>query len=96
MTSLDDCGPVLTPVEAAALQNRSGAVAWFVLPAPSGNGVIARAHTEALDGGRLLPGHLAAKNLDELRSKLPPGLHLDSGHSSVWPPGCLELWWQSD
>ena len=56
MTSLDDHGPLLTPIEAAALHDHPEAVAWFVLRAPHGNGVIARAHTEAVDGGYLLLG----------------------------------------
>jgi hypothetical protein len=93
VTSLDDHGPVLTPVEAAALHDRPEPVAWFVLPAPYGNGVIARAHTEATDGGRLLPGHLAANGLNELRAMLPPGLHRDGSLSVGSPPGCMEWWW---
>ena len=56
MTGVDDHGPVLTPAEAAALHDRREAVAWFVQPAPGGNGVIARAHTEAYNGGQVLPG----------------------------------------
>ncbi len=82
MTNLDDLGPVLTPAEAAALHDRVDAVAWFVLPASHGNGVIARAHTEAHDGGRLLPGHLAANGLGELRAMLPPGLRRDDARSA--------------
>lgn len=54
MTSLDDYGPVLTIAEAAALHDRPEPDAWFVLPAPNGNGLIARAHTEARDGGDLI------------------------------------------
>jgi len=57
VTNLDDLGPVLTPAEAAALHGGVDAVAWFVLPASHSNGVIARAHTEAHDGGHLLPGY---------------------------------------
>ena len=68
---------MLTPAQAAALHDRPEPVAWFVLSAPYGNGVIARAHTEAHNGGHLLPGHLAADSLGELRAMLPPGLHLD-------------------
>ena len=59
-TGLDDPGPALTPAEAAALHDRPEGVAWFAIPAPGGASVIARAHTEAHDGGQLLPGHLAA------------------------------------
>jgi len=93
VTSPDDHGPVLTPAEAAALHDRLEAVAWFVLPASRGNGVIARAHTEAHDGGHLLPGHLAADGLGELRAMLPPGLHRADAPSAGLPPGCLEWWW---
>ena len=93
MTSLDDHGPLLTPIEAAALHDRPETVAWFVLPASHGNGVIARAHTEAHDGGHLLPGHLAADDLGELRAMLPPGLRRDNVRSAGSPPGCLEWWW---
>ena len=93
MTSLQDHGPSLTPAEAAALHDRPERVAWIVLPAPGGNGVIARAHTEAHDGGRLLPGHLAADDLAALRAKLPPGLRLDTQRSAGSPPGCLGWWW---
>jgi hypothetical protein len=79
LTSLDDLGPALTPAEAAAIhdQPESAAVAWFAIPAPGGAGVIARAHTEAHDGGRLLPGHLAAAGLAELHAMMPPGLTFD-------------------
>lgn len=54
-TGLNDPGPVLTPAQATALHARHEAVAWFAVPGLNG-GVIARAHTEARDGGRLLPG----------------------------------------
>ena len=84
---------MLTPVEAATLHDRPEPVAWFVLPAPNGNGVIARARTEAHDGGHLLPGHLAADDLGGLRAMLPPGLRLDDARSAGSPPGCLEWWW---
>ena len=47
---IGDHGPALTPAEAAALHDRPERVAWFVLPAPSGNGVIARAHMEGRRG----------------------------------------------
>jgi hypothetical protein len=60
LTGLDDPGPALTPAKAAALHDRPEGVAWFAIPAPNGAGVIARAHTEAHDGGQLMPGHLAA------------------------------------
>lgn len=77
MSSTDDYGPVLTPAEATALHERPEPVAWLMLPALDGNGLVARAYTEAHDGGQLLPGHLVANDLEELRAKLPPGLHLD-------------------
>ena len=93
MTSLQDHGPSLTPAEAAALHDRAERVAWLVLPAPGGNGVIARVHTEAHDGGLLLPGHLAADDLAELGAMLPPGLRLDETRSAGSPPGCLGWWW---
>ena len=59
---------------AAALRDRPEDMAWFATPAPSGTGVIARAHTEAHDGGLLLPGHLAAADLAVLHALVPPGL----------------------
>ena len=62
LPSYDDPGPLLTLAEVTALHARSEAVAWFVVPGPDG-GVIARAHTEAHDGGHLLLGHLAAGDL---------------------------------
>lgn len=65
------------------------AVAWFAIPAPNGAGVIARAHTEAGDGGRLLPGHLAAGSLDELQAMMPPGLTFDPAPVVGSPQGCL-------
>ena len=76
MIDLDNPGPALTPAEAAALHNQPEGVtvAWFAVPAPDGAGVIARAHTEARDGGQMLPGHLAARDLDELHTMMPPGL----------------------
>ena len=58
MTSLADHGPVLTPIEAATLHDRPEPVPWFVLPAPRGKGVIARAHMVGEDQRfdmRLLP-----------------------------------------
>ena len=39
--------------------------------------MVARAHTMAHDGGRLLPGHLAAADLAELQAMVPPGLTFD-------------------
>ena len=92
-TSLDDPGPLLTPVAAAALHDRPEGMAWFATPAPSGTGVIARAHTEAHDGGRLLPGHLAASDLVELQAMVPPGLTFDPTLTVESPPGCLGWWW---
>lgn len=93
MPNLDDLGPVLTPAEAAALYDRPEGVAWFAIPALSGAGVIARAHTEARDGGRLLPGHLAARDLAELQTMMPPGLTFDPMRGVGSPPGCLGWWW---
>ena len=93
MTSVDDHGPVLTRDEAAALHDRPEGVAWFAIPAPGGAGVIARAHTEARDGGRLLPGHLAAASLAELHGMMPPGLAFDPVLLAGSPPGCLGWWW---
>jgi len=81
MTSLDDPGTALTRAQAAALHDRPEGVAWFSIPAPSGAGVIARAHTEAHDGGQLLPGHVAACGLTD------QALVVGS------PPGCLGWWW---
>ncbi len=83
----------MTPAEAAALHDRSEGVAWFAIPAPDGAGVMARAHTEARNGGRLLPGHLAAGSLDELHTMMPPGLTFDPAHVVGSPPGCLGWWW---
>jgi len=95
LTGLDDPGPTLTPAEAAALhdQPKGVAVAWFAIPAPGGAGVIARAHTEAHDGGRLLPGYLAARNLIELHDMMPPRLMFDEALVVGSPPGCLGWWW---
>jgi len=93
LTGLDDPGAALTPAEAAALHDRPEGVAWFVVPAPGSAGVIARAHTEAHDGGRLLPGHLAACGLAELRAIMPPGLAFDAVLVVGSPPGCLGWWW---
>ncbi len=96
MTSLDDLGPALTLSEAAALhdQPEGVAVAWFAIPAPGGAGVVARAHTEAHDGGRLLPGHLAASSLTELQAIMPPRLTFDPAPVIGSPPGCLGWWWR--
>ena len=63
--SLDDLGPALTPAEAAALHNQPGRVAWFAIPAPGGAGVIARAHTEAHDGGWLAAAGALDRQLGE-------------------------------
>lgn len=95
MASLDDLGPALTPAEAAALndQPEGVSVAWFATPALGGAGVVARAHTEAHDGGRLLPGHLAARSLDELHAMMPQGLTFDPAPGAGAPPGCLGWWW---
>ncbi len=93
LTDLNDLGPALTPAEAAALHDRPESVAWFAIPSPGGAGVIARAHTEAHDGGQLLPGHLAARGLAELRAMMPPGLAFDKALVVGSPPGCLGWWW---
>lgn len=93
MISLDDLGPALTPAEAAALHDRPESVAWFAIPAPGGVGVIARAHTETHDGGRLLPGHLAADNLDKLQARMPRGLAFDPAAGVGSPLECLGWWW---
>ena len=93
--SLDDLGPTLTPAQAAALHHRpdGATVAWFAIPAPDGAGVIARAHTMAHDGGRLLSGHLAAADLAELQVVMPAGLTFDPASMAGSPPGCLGWWW---
>ncbi len=95
MTNLDNPRPALTPAEAAALHDRPEgvAVAWFAIPAPGGAGVVGRAHTETHDGGRLLPGHLAASSLTELHAMMPPGLTFDPAVGVGSPPGCLGWWW---
>ncbi len=67
-------------------------MAWFAIPAPGGAGVAARVHTEAHDGGRLLPGHLAAGSLDELHTMMPPGLTFDPVRVVRSPLGCLGWW----
>jgi hypothetical protein len=92
-TGLNNPGPALTPAEAAALHDRPEGVAWFAIPAPGGASVIARARTEAHDGGRLLPGHLAARDLTEPHAMMPPGLTFDPVRVVVSPPGCLGWWW---
>ncbi len=89
MASLDDPGPALTPAEAAALHDRQEGVAWFAIPALGGVGVMAQAHTEAHDGGRLLPGHLIASTLAELHAMMPPSLTFDPVRVVGSPPGCL-------
>ena len=68
-------------------------MAWFAIPAPGGAGIIARAHTEARDGGRLLPGHLWAPSLEEMHTLMPPGLAFDPVLVVGSPPGCLGWWW---
>jgi len=93
LTGLDDPGPALTPAEAVAVHDRPEGVAWFAIPTPDGAGVIARAHTEAHDGGRLLPGHLTARDLAELHTVMPPGLTFDPALGVGSPPGCLGWWW---
>ncbi len=90
---MNDHGPALTSAEAAALHDRREPVAWFALPAPSGNGAVAWAHTEAHHGGRLLPGHLAADDIDGLRALMPKGLEFDPEVGAGSPPGCLGWWW---
>ena len=93
MINQDHLGPVLTPAEAATLHDRPESVAWFAVPASDGAGVIARAHTEASDGGRLLPGHLAASDLAELQAMMPQGLTFDPMLTVGSPPECLGWWW---
>ncbi len=51
LTGLDDPGPALTPVEAAALYDRPDGVAWFAMLAPGSASVIARARTQATMAG---------------------------------------------
>ena len=68
-------------------------MAWFAIPALGGAGVVARAHTMAHDGGRLLPGHLAAADLAELQAVMPPGLMFDPAPMAGSPSGCLGWWW---
>ena len=91
LPSHDDPGPLLTTDEATALHARSETVAWFAVPGPDG-GVIARAHTEAHDGGRLLPGHLAAGDLAGLHAMMPTGLTFYSAPDDGPLPGCLGWW----
>jgi len=55
--------------------------------------VIARAHTEAHDGGQLRPGHLAARDLAELHAMMPSSLTFDEALVVGSPPGCLGWWW---
>lgn len=57
--------------------------------------MIARAHTEAHDDGHLLPGHLAAADLEELHTMMPPGLTSDPARVVGSPPECLGWWWSS-
>ena len=92
LPSHDDHGPLLTTDEATALHARSETVAWFAVPGPDG-GVIARAHTEARNGGRLPPGHLAAADLAALQVMMPPSLTFDPAPGAGSPPGCLGWWW---
>lgn len=90
MASLDDPGPALTPAEAAALHDRQEGVAWFAIPALGGVGVMAQAHTEAHDGGRLLPGHLIASTLAELhaiRTSRSAGVSISAGETRRVPFG---------
>ena len=91
LPSHDDPGPLLTTDEATALHARSETVAWFAVAGPDG-GVIARAHTEAHDGGRLLPGHLAAGDLAGLHAMVPPGLTFYPAPEGGAMPGCLGWW----
>ena len=95
LTALDDSGPALTPAQAAALHDQPGAatVAWFAIPAPGGAGVIARAHTMAHDGSRMLPGHLAAANLAGLQAVMLAGLTFDPAPAAGSSPGRLGWWW---
>ena len=54
--------------------------------------MIARAHTEAHDGGRLLPGHPVAADLAELHIMMPPGLTFDPVRVVGSRPGCFGSW----
>lgn len=93
---IHDPGPPLTPAEAAALHDQPEGVAWFAIPASDGAGVMARAHTETHDGGRLLPGRLAADSLEELGAIMPAGLTFDPVLVAGAPPGCLGWWWPTE
>lgn len=93
MIDLSTPSPHLTPTDAALLQHQHPTATWFAVPSPHGPGVIARAHTEAHDGGHLLPGHLAAADLDGLRAVMPAGLTFDPVLVAGSPPGCLGWWW---
>lgn len=93
LSTPDERGLRLTPAKAAARHDRRKAVAWFVMPVPSGNGVIARARTQAHDGGRLLPGLLAVGDVEGLRAMLPDRLTFDPEIGAGSPPGCLGWWW---
>lgn len=89
---MDGHGPPLTPAKAAVLHDRPEPVAWFALATPSGDGVIARAHTEAHDGGELLPGHLAAADIDGLTAMMPRWLRFYPAPPDGPIPGCLGTW----
>jgi len=54
---------------------------------------MARAHTESHDGGQLLLGHLAARDLAELHAMIRPGLTFDLTPMVGPPPGCLGWRW---
>lgn len=98
MVDPDNHGLALMLAETAAPHDQPEgiAVARFAIPTSDGAGVIARAHTEACDGGRLLPGHLQAVSLEELHAMMPPGLTFDPVLVFGSPPGCLGWWWSAD
>lgn len=73
MTDLGNPNSALTPEQAAAFHNQPEGVnvAWFAIPGSGGAGVIARAHTEAHDGGRRLPEHLITADFAALQTLMP-------------------------
>ena len=91
LTSLDYLGPFMTPAMAAAFHAFPEPVAWFVLPVPNSNGIIAWAHTVLYDSAHLLRSYLIENHSDELRAIMPPGLHWDTVCLAILPPEYLEL-----
>jgi hypothetical protein len=84
----------LTAAEAWRLQEdarvRGRWLMWFVSYERPGK-FVARAHTAAPDGGKWMPGEMAADTLEELRAMLPPGLTRWE-RSSVMSREVLEVW----